>query len=137
MILKINLSILTQKKMKKKNWNLKYTWIQLWSHFEHEQERTRNQNIQSHEHEPRKNKFTDKNINFPSQIYNRLPYLVSLDLFSNAFARPISSEIANCKFLNSLILSNKCLSGLILERKPRTKHKPKTKHKKHTLKFKY
>ena len=107
--------------MKKRNWNLKYIWIQLWSHFKHEQERTRNQNIQSHEHEPRKNKFTDKNINFPSQIYNRLPYLVSLDLSSNAFARPISSEIANCKFLNSLILSNKCLSCLIPERKPRTK----------------
>ena len=53
--------------------------------------------------------YTDKNINFSSQICNWLPYLVSLDLFNNALAGSIPSKIANCKFLNSLILSNKCL----------------------------
>ena len=80
------------------------------------------QNIQLHEHESRKNKFTDKNINFSSQICNWLPYLVSLDLSSNVLVGPIPPEIADCKFLNNLILSNKCLSDSISEHKPKTKH---------------
>ena len=67
--------------------------MQIWSHLKHEQERTQNQNIQSHEHKPRKNKFTDKNINFPSQICNWLPYLVSLDLSNNALIGPIPPEM--------------------------------------------
>ena len=38
-----------------------------------------------------------------------MPYLISLDLSNNALAGLILPEITDRKFLNSLILSNKCL----------------------------
>ncbi|KAG2702191.1 hypothetical protein I3843_06G072600 [Carya illinoinensis] len=49
----------------------------------------------------------------PPQICLWLPYLVNLDLSSNQLSGPIPQEIADCKFLNTLVLSGNRLSGSI------------------------
>ncbi|XP_047308197.1 probable inactive receptor kinase At1g27190 [Impatiens glandulifera] len=49
----------------------------------------------------------------PSRICNWLPYLTTLDLSSNTFSSSIPPEIANCRFVNNLILGNNRLTGRI------------------------
>ncbi|GLT33419.1 hypothetical protein SLA2020_080130 [Shorea laevis] len=49
----------------------------------------------------------------PSNISNILPYVTSLKLSSNKFSGEISKSIANCSFLNILLLDNNQLTGHI------------------------
>ncbi|GLT40033.1 hypothetical protein SLA2020_141920 [Shorea laevis] len=49
----------------------------------------------------------------PSDICSWLPYLVTLDLSGNRFSGSIPQQIADCKFLNKLILDDNKLSGTI------------------------
>ncbi|GKV14413.1 hypothetical protein SLEP1_g25298 [Rubroshorea leprosula] len=49
----------------------------------------------------------------PSDICSWLPYLVTLDLSGNRFSGSLPQQIADCKFLNKLILDENKLSGTI------------------------
>ncbi|EOY00273.1 Leucine-rich repeat protein kinase family protein [Theobroma cacao] len=49
----------------------------------------------------------------PNDICSWLPYLVRLDLSGNRLSGSIPTQIANCKFLNDLVLDNNKLSGSI------------------------